>query len=231
MDMTITGRPVMDAIVVAAGQGQRIGIPGKTLLSLGGKPLLAWSVDVCQKCDLIRRVVIVMNESEIERGWSLAKERDWHKVSDICSGGKRRQDSVNEGLSKLQECEWIMIHDAARPFLSLDLIERGVKAVSETGAAVAAVPVKDTIKIADDNGLVRNTLERGRLWAAQTPQIFRFRTIVEAHAALLPDVFDDAEMVERLGYKVQLFRGSYDNIKITVAEDLLLAEVISQRTG
>ncbi len=221
----------MDVVVVAAGQGQRIGIPGKTLLSLGGKPLLAWSVDVCQKCDLVRRVVIVMNESEIERGWSLAKERDWHKVFEICSGGKRRQDSVNEGLNKLQECEWVMIHDAARPFLSLDLIERGVKAVSETGAAAAAVPVKDTIKIVDDNGLVRNTLERGRLWAAQTPQIFRFRTIVEAHAALLLDVFDDAEMVERLGYKVQLFRGSYDNIKITVEEDLLLAEIISRRIG
>jgi 2-C-methyl-D-erythritol 4-phosphate cytidylyltransferase len=220
-----------DVIVVAAGQGRRMGLPGKTLFPLSGKPLLAWSVDVCQRCDLIRRVVIVMNESEIERGWKLAKERGWHKVFGICSGGRRRQDSVKKGLDRLQECEWVMIHDAARPFLKLDLIERGVKAVLETGAAIAAVPVKDTIKIADGDGSIKSTLERNSLWAAQTPQIFRFRTIVEAHTALLSDVFDDAEAMERMGYKVKLYRGSYDNIKITTVEDLFLAEIISRRIG
>jgi 2-C-methyl-D-erythritol 4-phosphate cytidylyltransferase len=121
-----------------------------------------------------------------------------------------------------------MIHDGARPFLTPDLIEDGLKIVGKTGAAVAAVPVKDTIKLADDEKLIGKTLQRDRLWAAQTPQIFSFDVITRAYECLSAEVTDDAAAVERLGHKVQLYMGDYQNIKVTTAEDLALAKIIAE---
>ena len=135
---------------------------------------------------------------------------------------------MKEGIRRLKDCEWVMIHDGARPFLTRELIRSGIAAAMETGAAVAAVPVKDTIKLADDAGLVRETLQRDHLWAAQTPQIFRFAIITEAYQELTTEVTDDAAAVERLGYKVELYMGAYNNIKVTTPEDLALAEIIAQ---
>jgi 2-C-methyl-D-erythritol 4-phosphate cytidylyltransferase len=157
----------------------------------------------------------------------LKKERGWSKVT-LCQGGARRQDSVKEGLRKIRDCDLVMIHDGARPFLTLNLIEDGLKIVREIGAAVAAVPVKDTIKLATDGRLIGETLQRDKLWVAQTPQIFSFAMIIRAYENLAADATDDATVVERLGYKVQLYMGDYKNIKVTTAEDLALARIIAR---
>jgi 2-C-methyl-D-erythritol 4-phosphate cytidylyltransferase len=213
-------------VIAGAGSSQRMR-RDKVFVSLAGKPLLAWSVDVCQSCELVDQIVIVLNENKLDLGRRLAAERCWSKVVEVCSGGKRRQDSVRQGLNKLKGCEWVIVHDGARPFLTSDLIRHGLEAAKGTGAAVAAVPVKDTVKIGDSDLMVRETLNRQELWAVQTPQVFRFDIIAKAHEQIKVDVTDDATMVEQMGYKVKLYMGSYGNIKITTAEDLALAGVIA----
>jgi len=217
------------AIIAAAGSSRRMGGVDKIFAPLGGKPLLAWSGDTCQRCDLIQQVVITLSNSSLEQGRKLMKERGWSKAS-ICLGGAQRQDSVREGLHLMKDCDWVLIHDGARPFLTVDLIRRGLEAARETGAAIAAVPVKDTIKLADDTGLVAETPQRDRLWTAQTPQIFKFDIITEAYNKLTTEVTDDAAAVERLGCKVKLYMGAYNNIKVATPEDLALAEAIVQET-
>jgi 2-C-methyl-D-erythritol 4-phosphate cytidylyltransferase len=121
-----------------------------------------------------------------------------------------------------------MIHDGARPFLTPDLIENGLKVARRAWGAVAAVPIKDTIKLTADGRLIGETLQRDKLWAAQTPQIFSFDMITKAYENLTAEVTDDAAAVERLGHKVQLYMGDYKNIKVTTAEDLVLARIIAR---
>jgi len=215
------------AIVLAAGSSQRMGDIDKLFAPLGGKPLLAWSVDTCQKCDLVQQTVVVLNDARLELGKKLKEARGWSKAT-ICLGGARRQDSVAEGLRQLEHCDWVVIHDGARPFLTLDSIENGLKTAAETGAAIAAVPVKDTMKLINGERLITETLPRDRLWAAQTPQIFRFDIITEAYRGLTAELTDDAAAAERLGCRVKIYRGSYGNIKVTTLEDLKVAEVIAQ---
>ncbi len=219
-------RPKIGAVIVGAGSSRRMG-RDKVFMSLAGKPLLAWSVDACQNCDMVDQIVVVLNETKLDLGRKLAKDRRWSKLVEICGGGKRRQDSVRQGLNELEDCDWVIIHDGARPFLTADLIRDGLEAAQTTGAAVAAVPIKDTVKLGGSDMIVSKTLNRQELWAVQTPQIFRFDIIAEAHEQIKEDVTDDASMVEHLGYKVRLYMGSYNNIKITTPEDLALAELIA----
>jgi 2-C-methyl-D-erythritol 4-phosphate cytidylyltransferase len=216
----------LGAVIVAGGTSRRMKGPNKLFTSLRGKPLLAWSVDTCHGFNLIRQIVLVLNDKDFARGNLLRRQRDWVKVT-VCSGGARRQDSVNEGLRRLDDCDWVMIHDGSRPFLTPDLIEDGLKIVGETGAAVAAVPVKDTIKLSDSRSLIRQTIERSRLWAAQTPQVFSFDIITRAYGNLTAEVTDDSAAVEQLGCRVKLYMGDYRNIKITTPEDLKLARIIA----
>jgi len=216
----------LGVVIVAAGTSQRMAGINKLFAPLRGKPLLAWSVDTCQGYSLVQQIALVLNDEDLARGQKLKKERGWSKVT-LCSGGARRQDSVREGLRQIRDCDLVMIHDGARPFLTLDLIEDGLKIVGEIEAAVAAVPVKDTVKLAADERLIGETLQRDRLWAAQTPQIFSFDMITNAYENLAAEVTDDATAVERLGHKVHLYMGDYKNIKVTTAEDLALARIIA----
>lgn len=218
--------PKTGVVIVGAGSSQRMG-RDKVFISLAGKPLLAWSVDFCQSCKLVDQIAIVLNETKLDLGRKLAAERGWSKVLEICAGGRRRQDSVRQGLNELEDCDWVVIHDSARPFLTTDLIRDGLEAAQTTGAAVAAVPIKDTVKLCSSDMMVSKTLNRQELWAIQTPQVFRFDIIAEAHEQIKEDVTDDASMVEHLGRKVKLYMGSYNNIKITTPEDLALAELIA----
>ena len=225
--MRVMNRGKVGAIIAAAGSSQRMRDVDKLFAPLGGKPLLAWSVDTCQRCSLVEQIVVSLNDKNLELGQRLKEERGWSEVT-LCLGGARRQDSVGEGLHKLKDCYWVMIHDGARPFLTLDLIQNGLEAARETGAAVAAVPVKDTIKLANSNGLIRKTLQRDELWAIQTPQVFTFDIISKAYKELASEVTDDAAAVEQLGYKVRLYLGNYNNIKVTTPEDLALAQLIAK---
>jgi len=217
----------MSVVIVAAGTSQRMSGINKLFAPLKGKLLLAWSVDTCQKSNLVQQIVLVLNDKDLARGQKLKEGMGWSKVT-LCPGGIRRQDSVRQGLKQIRNCDLVMIHDGARPFLTLNLIEDGLKIAGEIGAAVAAVPVKDTIKLATNEKLIVETLQRNRLWAAQTPQIFNFDIITRAYNNLAIEVTDDAAAVERLGCRVQLYMGDYRNIKVTTAEDLALARVIAK---
>lgn len=219
------------AVIVAAGSSQRMGGVDKVFALLGEKMVLARVVDTFQGCDSINRIVIVLSKANLKRGEQLAAGQSWSKVTDICSGGERRQDSVVAGLSLLSDCDWVVIHDGARPFVTGDLIEQGLETARETGAAIAAVPVTDTIKVAGDDQIVQGTPPRQSLWAVQTPQVFRFDIITEAYRQLKYEVTDDARAVEQLGYKVKLYMGSNSNIKITNPDDLALAGILRKKYG
>ncbi len=194
---------------------------------LGGKTILARVVETFQKCNSVDQIILVVNRQNVDRVRQLVAENQWHKITEVCVGGKRRQDSVAAGLKQLKDCQWVVIHDGARPLVTKDLIEQGLEVAKETGAAVAAVPVTDTIKVADDDRIVLETPVRQNLWAVQTPQVFRLDIITEAYKRADSDeVTDDASLAEALGYKVKLYMGSYGNIKITTTEDLLIAEAL-----
>ncbi len=217
------------AIIVAAGASWRMDGVDKLFAPLGGQPLLARATRPFQDCPRVHRIVIVVSREKEKLCRSLVTGEGWSKVSDICLGGERRQDSVVAGLKRLTDCHWLIIHDGARPLVTIDLIENGLDAAKETGAAAAAVPVTDTIKLVDDDRIVRETPPRQNLWAVQTPQVFRSAIIAEAYSRARGDVTDDASLVERMGGRVKLYPGSYANIKVTTPDDLALAEVLWQR--
>jgi 2-C-methyl-D-erythritol 4-phosphate cytidylyltransferase len=219
------------AIIVAAGESRRMSGVDKVMALLGRKPALAWSIEAFQQNSKVDRIILVNSQKNTEPVRCLAIEKKWSKVADVCTGGRRRQDSVAAGLALVDDCEWVIIHDGARPLITQDLIERGLAAAKKTGAAAAAVPVTDTIKLVDDNQIVNKTLPRPRLWAVQTPQVFRVDIIKEAYKRIREDVTDDASMVEQIGHKVKLYMGSYDNIKITTPHDLEIADLILKEHG
>ena len=218
-------------IIVAAGTSSRMGGIDKVFATLVGEPILAKVVSVFNDCSLVDEIVIVLAKKSLEQGRRLIKDHHWHKVIAVCPGGPRRQDSVKEGLRRLTDCEWVVIHDGARPCISTDLIERGLITARESGAAIAGVPVKDTIKIVSRRGFVQQTPTRQSLWAAQTPQVFRYDLVAEAYRQADDEVTDDAALVEKLGHRVEVYMGSYHNIKVTTPEDLAVAEVFLQKKG
>jgi len=220
------------AVIVAAGGSRRMGGVDKVFAEVAGRPLLSFVVDTFQNCAGIDEMVIVLARGNLERGRRLAKEQAWSKLVAVCSGGARRQDSVSKGLLRLVGCEWVVIHDGARPCISADLIERGLVAAQEDGAAIAGVPVTDTIKIVSRRGYVQETPKREFLWAIQTPQVFRFDLITKAYCQVSAEVTDDAMLLEQLGHKVEVYMGSYQNIKVTTPEDLIAVDAfLKNRTG
>ncbi len=213
------------AVIVAAGTSSRMGGIDKVFVRIGREPLIAKTVNAFQNSPSIDEIVLVIARKSLGQGRKLVEQYGWTKVIDVCSGGLRRQDSVREGLNRLSDCAWAVIHDGARPCVSIDLIERGIVAARRSGAAIAGVPVKDTIKVVSRRHFVRQTPERHSLWAAQTPQVFRYELIAEAYRQPDTEVTDDAALVEKLGHKVEVFMGSPQNIKVTTPEDLAIAEV------
>ena len=218
-------------VIVAAGESQRMGGVDKLFAQLGGRPLLMQTTYPFQESPLVHQIVVVVGGDNEEQCRHLMAGEEWSKVSDVCLGGRRRQDSVAAGLKQLENCTWVVIHDGARPFVTGDLIDRGLGAAQETGAAAAAIPVTDTIKVTGDDYFVRQTPPRHDLWAVQTPQVFRFDIITEAYRQVKDDVTDDASLVEQLGYKVKLYMGSYANIKVTTPDDLISAGALWQKHG
>jgi len=212
------------AVIVAAGRSTRMGGVDKTFAPIYGRPLVAHTLDRFESSSLIDQIVLVLAEDSLEQGRKLVEERDYEKVAHVCAGGQRRQDSVRNGLELLSPCDWVMVHDGARPCLDDAMLQRGLDAAATCGSAVAGVPVKDTIKLITPDQMVKDTPDRSQLWAAQTPQIFRYGLLLEAHQTCTQDVTDDAAMVESLGHPVKMFLGSYENIKVTTTDDLVIAE-------
>ncbi len=217
------------AVIVAAGSSERMGGIDKVFAFLNGKSVLARVIEPFQACDRIDNIVIVLNRLNMEEGKRLAADEGWKKVKAMCEGGERRQDSVLNGLNCLGECGWVVIHDGARPLVTVELIENGLDAAEETGAAIAAVPITDTIKMVADDFTIQGTPPRKSLWAAQTPQVFRYDIIVNAYQKLKYEVTDDARAVELTGGSVRIYQGSNQNIKITTPEDLVIAEILLKK--
>lgn len=214
------------AIVLGAGRSQRLG-RDKLLLPILGRPLIAWSLQAFQDCPEIESIVLVASPDN--QGAMTRIAADFPKVDRVCLGGKRRQDSVRAGLEWASGWEWVAIHDGARPCLTTRLVHLALQAARETGAAVPALPVSETVKVVGESGLVESTPGREKLWLAQTPQVFRRDILWKAHQEFPGEATDDAQMVEALGYSVKVFPGDHDNIKVTTEVDLAVAETLLRR--
>lgn len=228
----VTGSQV-GVVVVAAGSSTRMAGVDKTFAPLLGKPLIAHTIDRFEEFSPVTQIVLVLASGSLDIGRSMVQERGYCKVSHVCAGGARRQDSVRAGLEALEPCRWVMVHDGARPGLDAALLQRGLDAAAAApdGAAIAGVPVKDTIKVVDGNGVVTDTPSRESLWAAQTPQVFSYDLLCRAHAEFAGNATDDAMMVEALGCQVSVFPGSYENLKVTTPEDLAVMEAVLRERG
>ena len=215
----------MGVVIVAGGNSRRMGNVDKVFAPLLGRPLIAHTVSVFEECPFIHEIVLVLGSHNLEQGRTLVVMEGWRKVKNICVGGVERYHSVKAGLQHLSPCDWIMVHDGARPCVTPEIIESGLESALETGAAVPIIGVSDTVKRVE-GGLVVDTLNRDALRAVQTPQVFRSDVLQKAYKGKVDGVTDDASLVERLGHRVNTFPGSEENIKVTTQVDLRLAEVI-----
>ena len=219
------------AIVLAAGQGKRMhSKTQKQFLEIQGYPVLYYSLRCFQESPLIQDIILVTGEDALSYcKEEIVKKYGFTKVSNVIAGGKERYDSVYAGLCACKDCRYVLIHDGTRPFITEEIIERGLEKVKETGACVVGMPSKDTIKLSDAEGYVKETPDRKCVWTIQTPQIFSYALIREAHDSIrkkdMSKITDDAMVIEQeTGVKVALAEGSYQNIKITTPEDLYIAE-------
>lgn len=216
-------------IVVAAGKGLRMGgqMP-KQHLPLAGKPVLARTLEAFEHMEQVHSVVLVVGPGDEARCSGYIARYRLHKVHAVVTGGGERQASVYQGLLALDpEVEWVLVHDGVRPFVTPEETAECLAAARKHGAAVVAVPVKDTVKIVEPDGKIASTPDRSTVWAIQTPQAFRVRDLAAAHELAMREGFtgtDDAMLVERTGQPVYVVRGGYHNLKITTPEDLEWAE-------
>ncbi|WP_432643529.1 2-C-methyl-D-erythritol 4-phosphate cytidylyltransferase [Acidaminococcus sp.] len=225
-------------IIAAAGMGKRLGLGyNKNYACIGGVPILIRNLhQVARVPGMVQAVVVVAagEEPEAEALLRQYRKREFPDLSwSVVTGGKERQDSVERGIAALPaEARWVAVHDGARPFAAPELFTRVWQAARETGAAIAAVPCKDTIKVGNPTGQVERTLERSRLWAVQTPQIFTADQL-KKHGAFVKEnklaVTDDASIAEAMGVPVKLVPGSYENQKITTPEDLVWARALVKK--
>ena len=221
----------LGVVVVAAGRSSRMGGTDKTFADVHGVPLIAHTLRRLAQSDTVARIVLVVADHSVARARRMVDELGIAKIQSICAGGARRQDSVYAGLEALGRCRWVAVHDGARPGIADDVLTRGLDAVQRWGAAVAAVPVKDTIKVVGSGDVITDTPDRATLWAAQTPQVFDYDMLLEAHRAAAVEYTDDAAMAEAAGHTVRVFPGSYDNLKVTTPEDLAVVSLILTGDG
>jgi 2-C-methyl-D-erythritol 4-phosphate cytidylyltransferase len=223
------------AIIPAAGSSKRMQKKiSKQYLLLDGIPVLARTLEIFQRSPKIDEIFLIVPEADIDYAHKDIVDRyDISKVSNILAGGNERQDSVRNGIDALRsDHDIVVIHDGVRPFISEELVHSAILGASRSRAVTVGVPVKDTVKSVDGHGTVAETLNRNHLWLTQTPQAFERDVIKKAYEAAYRDNYcgtDDAALVERIGVKVTMIRGSYDNIKITTNDDIMLAEVLIRR--
>lgn len=216
------------AIVLAAGKGSRMNmdIPKQYLL-VEDKPVMVYSLECFEKSG-INDIILVVNDADISFCQNeIVDKYNISKVSKIVGGGVNRYDSVKKGLDAAKGTDFVLIHDAARPFLTNKIITDSINAVKQFGACTVGVPVKDTIKVVDTKGFGEDTPDRSKLWQVQTPQSFRYLDLQKAYQIMEStkdtDITDDTMIIERyLGKKTKVIMGDYRNIKVTTKEDLLI---------
>ena len=221
------------AVIVAGGVGRRLkSSVHKPFVRLKGRPLLARTLAAFERSSAVQSVVLVAHEDDVNRAWALARRYRCRKVRAVVPGGKSRMGSVDQGLRALPpETRWVVVHDAARPLITPELINTVVRQARRCRAALVALPVVPTIK-EGRSGWVTGTLDRTRLWEVQTPQVFERRLLEKAHARGRAEgitATDDSALVERLGTRVRIVPGSRRNIKITTPEDRVIAEAFLKR--
>lgn len=226
------------AIVLAAGKGSRMGTAvQKQYLEIEGKPVLYYSLEAFEKSKHIDEVILVVGQEQKDYcQQEIVEKFGFEKVRNVVLGGKERYESVYFGLKALEKskCDFVFIHDGARPFVDEEIIERAYEAVRRCRACVVGMPSKDTIKVVDQKNVVVQTPDRKFLWQVQTPQVFEYELIKDAYFELMEkeeiQVTDDAMVLELMkGIPVTLVEGSYENIKITTPEDLLVAEIFLKK--
>lgn len=222
----------VSVIMPAAGLSLRMGTEvRKPFIMIGEKPVFFYTLEKFCKLKRVKEIIFVVNKEDLStviEKWS--DELKIFKVTKIIAGGKRRQDSVYQGLSRLDsDTKIVLIHDAVRPLVKKDEIEAVIKRTEEKGAAILASPMKLTVKKVNSSLEIIETVPRNDLWMAQTPQGFKRDLILKAYEKIKDtkaELTDDAEVVEKAGHTVEVVPGSYDNIKITTREDLRLAELL-----
>lgn len=222
------------AIIPAAGAGKRLNAK-KQFLEINGRPVISVAVSVFNECQSIDDIIVVVAKEDIESTKDLLK--DYKKVKNVVIGGPERQDSVYNGIMSIipeSEDDLVAIHDAARPLVTKELISSAVIEAKVSKAAVVGIPSKDTVKTVNADNFVMETLERGSIWLVQTPQVFSFSLVKQAHERAKKINYkatDDSKLVERMGISVKMVMGSAENIKITTKEDLDMAEAILKGRG
>ena len=224
---------MLTAIIVAAGSSRRMGFD-KLFAEIAGKPVIAHTVAAFDSANVVTSIVIVAREDRHREIESIVRDQNFKKIHAIVNGGEHRQDSVRAGLDRLPEnARHVAVHDAARPLVTPEQIERVYQLAREHGAAALAAAVSDTLKRADVDLVVTGSVDRHQLFAMQTPQIFERKMIEEAYRAIIADkidVTDEVSAIERIRGKVVLVPNEQPNFKITYPEDLPLAEfVLNQR--
>ena len=220
------------AVIAAAGTGKRIGgdFP-KQYLKIADKPILIYTLEKFDRCHAIDEIVLVVEKEKIDLAKGLLKEWGIKKVVCIVAGGTERQDSIRCALDVLPEqAEWVAIHDGVRPFVSLEKINEVIQAGRDFGAAILAIPEKNTIKKAKD-GWVEKTVLRNDIWEIQTPQVFKAEWLKASYASAFENHYystDDAALVEQAGHRVRLVQGEETNIKITSPADLIVAQAFAK---
>ncbi len=219
----------VSAVIVAAGSSSRMHGIDKQLLDIGGMPVIARAVSAFQRSEIISEIVIVTREDLIREINDLVEKHGFSKVNAVVKGADTRQKSVFNGISATSEtCEYVAIHDGARPFVTQDIIKNTVDAAINFGAASAAQTAKDTVKIADKNGKIIKTVDRDTVRLMQTPQVFEKKTYLSAMKSVPDSEFftDDCMLMEKFGQPVFTVESSPLNLKITTREDIIFAEAI-----
>lgn len=220
----------VSVIIAAAGMSNRMGSKiNKPFLAIGNKPILAYAIEKFENTPYVDEIIVVLREDEIEYGRrEIVKKYAYKKVSKLIRGGRERQDSVYNGILALnQNSDIVLTHDGARPFIREETIKEAIEAVLKYDACVVGVKVKDTIKAVNGEDMVHHTPKRSELWQAQTPQCFKKELILRGYELAVKErilATDDSGLVERLGQDIKMIHGTYDNIKITTPEDLIIAQ-------
>lgn len=223
---------VVSAVIVSAGNSTRMGGINKQFLELDGVPVIVNTITMFQRCNMIDEIIIVTRESEIDAVAKLVEKYDFYKVNNIVAGGETRQLSVCEGVTSTSNItDLVVIHDGARPLVTVKVIEETIKAAAEFGAAATGVKVKDTVKVVDDNDNIIDTPDRTYMRFIQTPQVFDKKLYLDAVNTVenSKDFTDDCKLIEAYGKTVKFVDGDYENIKITTPEDVELAESYLKR--
>jgi 2-C-methyl-D-erythritol 4-phosphate cytidylyltransferase len=223
------------ALIAAAGKGRRMNSRiSKPFIPISGKPILAYTIDKFEKCKSIDKIYLIVSPEEKEICHkNILLRYNFSKVQELIDGGDTRQDSIYNGLKELdKDTDIVVIHDGARPLIEETIIQDSIEKAQKYGAAITAIPIKDTVKKSKNNFYINKTLNREEIWRAQTPQTFKYDIILTAYHQAYKDKYlatDDAAIVERYGHKVKLIIGPEENIKITTPFDLIMAEVFLKK--